>query len=438
MKRLVHGAKGFQSTWAQLCARGEGSDGDAEVEATARQIVDDVRARGDEALLAWTERLDRWTPASASSLDVGGAELEAAVAAVGRQGELAQSLSLAAARIRAYHEHQRPEGWEGELEPGDGLRVGWRVEPLRRVGVYVPGGTAAYPSTVLMNVIPAKVAGVAEVIVATPTPDGRTSDIVLAACAEAGADRVLRMGGAQAIGALAHGTRTVPRCDAIVGPGNAWVAAAKRLVSRQVAIDMEAGPSEVLIVADSTANPEHIAADLLAQAEHDPRAVAGLIAVAAPGLGDEVLDAVERRLGDLPRAEIARRSLAERGFVIDAPDRASAAALADDFAAEHLELLVEQPRELLAGIGSAGAVFIGPWTPEALGDYLAGPNHVLPTAGTARFASPLGVWNFVKRTSIVEASREGLARVAPHIEALAEAEGLDAHARAVAARGGEG
>ena len=314
--------------------------------------------------------------------------------------------------------------------------MGWRTRALRTAGVYVPGGTAAYPSSVLMNVVPAKVAGVGEVVMVSPTPDGVTSEVAWAAAHLAGAHRVLRVGGAQAIAALAYGTASVPRCDVIVGPGNAWVAAAKRLVGvrGRVAVDMEAGPSEVLIVGDVSADPEHIAADLLAQAEHDPRAVPGLILVDAADREAAVVQALDRRLTGLPRAEIAGAALADRGFIVHAPDRATAARLADQFASEHLELLVERPRELLDQIPSAGAVFLGAWSPEALGDYAAGPNHVLPTAGTARFSSPLGVSHFLRRTSILEADEAGLLGLSNAICELAESEGLQAHADAVRAR----
>ena len=444
MKVLRHGEDGFDAAWAAVVDRADEPGAAEEIERQAAAIVDDVRQRGDDALVDQTARLDRWAPAGPEELIVAPERLRQAWDGLSdrRRGALGQAHD----RITAFHERQRETGgWAGQLEPGDGVRVGWRTRPLRRAGVYVPGGTAAYPSSVLMNVVPAKVAGVGEIVLVSPTPGGAAPEVAWAAAHLAGADRVVRVGGAQAVAALAYGTALVPRCDIIVGPGNAWVAAAKRLVAvrGRVAVDMEAGPSEVLIVADASADPEHVAADLLAQAEHDPRAVPGLIVIDAPDLADPVRAAVDRRLATLPRAEIAGAAVRDRGFVVHAPDRATAARLADEFASEHLELLVERPRELLDAIDSAGAAFVGPWSPEALGDYLAGPNHVLPTAGTARFSSPLGVRHFLRRTSIIEADRAGLAALAADVEALAESEGLQAHADAVRARfggvaGGEG
>lgn len=410
------------------------SAADAEVEVTARRIVSDVLARGDAAVLEHTAQLDGWVPDGPGVLEVTVDEREDAWLRI--PAEVRQALEVAAARIRAYHERQRPASWEGELVEGDGVRVGWQVNPMRRAGVYVPGGTAAYPSSVLMNVIPAKVAGVGEVVAVSPATGGVMSDVVLAAAQVAQVDRLFRVGGAQAVASLAFGTETIPRCDCLVGPGNAWVAAAKRLVAGRIAVDMEAGPSEVLVIADQGADPEHVAADLIAQAEHDPRAIVGLIAVEAPALIAAVEGALDRRLAALPRGDIATAALGAGGFVVEVSDRVSAAVLANEFAPEHLELLVEAPRDLLRLIRTAGAAFLGHHSPEALGDYLAGPNHVLPTAGTARFSSPLGVWHFVRRTSVVEASPEGLARLSGSIMALAEAEGLRGHADAVAVRGG--
>lgn len=430
----------FDWAWARVVDRAEGDAAADEVERRAQGIVDDVRDRGDVALVEQTARLDRWSPDGPGDLIVPADRL--ARAWEGLTAPLQTALRTAHARILAYHERQRPDpsaGAPAELTPGDGVRVGWRTRPLRTAGVYVPGGTAAYPSSVLMNVIPAKVAGVGAIVMASPTPDGVAPEVAWAAAHLAGADRVVRVGGAQAVAALAYGTAVVPRCDIVVGPGNAWVAAAKRLVSQRgrVAVDMEAGPSEVLIVADAAANPEQIAADLLAQAEHDPRAVAGLIVVDAPALEAAVLAALDRRLGGLPRAAIAGAAVRDHGFVVHAPDRATAARLADQFAAEHLELLVDRPAELLQSIDNAGAAFLGPCSPEALGDYLAGPNHVLPTAGTARFSSPLSVGHFLRRTSIIEADSAGLAALAADVCELAEAEGLRAHADAVRARAGD-
>jgi len=431
---LTDGEDGFEAAWREIVDRSDGGVG-GDLVAQAAAIVDDVRARGDVALVEQTRRLDRWSPAGPEDLVVGAGTLRAAWE--GLEAPLRRALEKAAHRIRRFHEHQAVDvGWEGELGADDGVVVGWRTRPFARAGVYVPGGTAAYPSSVLMNVLPAKVAGVGEVVMVSPTSEGREATVAWAAAHLAGADRVLRLGGAQAVAALAYGTDTVPRCDVVVGPGNAWVAAAKRLVALRgrVAVDMEAGPSEVLIVADGSADPEFVAADLLAQAEHDTRAVPGLILVDAPALAGAVRAALDRRLGALPRADIARGALVGRGFIVHVPDRARAATLADEFAAEHLELLVERPREMLDAVASAGAVFLGPWSPEALGDYLAGPNHVLPTAGTARFSSALGVDHFLRRTSVVEAQAGGLAALAGDVRVLAEAEGLRAHADAVEVR----
>ena len=434
MRVLNHREPAFEAAWEEIVDRADGGVGD-EILQQATVIVEDVRRRGDVALVEQTARLDRWSPSDPDELVVSPEMLQAAWD--GLAADLRKALTTAHDRIRSFHERQvRPAGWEGELTEGDGVTVGWRSRALRRAGLYVPGGTAAYPSSVLMNIVPAKVAGVGQVVMVSPTPDGVPSKVAWAAAHLAGADHVVRIGGAQAIGAMAYGTERVPRCDLIVGPGNAWVAAAKRLVAMRgrVAIDMEAGPSEVLIIADGDANPEFVAADLLAQAEHDPRAVPGLIVIDAPELEAPVLAALTRRLQSLPRADIARVAVQGRGFLIHVANRAAAALLADDYAPEHLELLVERPRDLFEGIDTAGAVFLGGWSPEALGDYLAGPNHVLPTAGTARFSSPLGVSHFLRRTSVIEADEAGLRSLAEPVRLLARAEGLDGHADAVSAR----
>lgn len=434
MKVLRYGDSAFKEAWAAVSRRGLTEDA-MEITMAVCGIVEDVSSRGDAGLMAQTARLDRWAPASPSELVVSADRLRQAFE--GLPERLRSALRVAHDRVTAYHERQRPSpGWEGELTEGDGVTVGWRTRPYRKAGVYVPGGTAAYPSSVIMNVVPAKVAGVEQVVMVSPTPDGAIPEVAWAAAHLAGADLVVRVGGAQAIAALAFGTGIVPRCNVIVGPGNAWVAAAKRFVSGRgaVAVDMEAGPSEVLIVADAAADPEHIAADLLAQAEHDPRAIPGVILVDAPALAGAIEASISVRLATLPRAEIAAAAIQLNGFIVHAPDRAVAARLADEYAAEHLELLVERPRELLDSIDSAGAVFLGPWSPEALGDYLAGPNHVLPTAGTARFSSALSVSHFLRNTSVIEADREGLAALADDVCTLADAEGLAAHAQAVRAR----
>ncbi|RMG20731.1 MAG: histidinol dehydrogenase [Deltaproteobacteria bacterium] len=426
--RLVRGDRGFEQGLRRLRARGAVTQ-DGKVLAQAAAIVDAVRRRGDAALLEYTRRYDGWSPRRAADLLV---PREALAGALGRlPAPLAEALEVAAERIRRFHEVQRPH--EVDLRDRFGNRLQQRVVPVRRVGLYAPGGSARYPSTVLMTAIPARVAGVRELTLVTPTPGGRLDDAILAAAHLSGVDRVVRVGGAQAVAALAFGTRTVPAVDLIVGPGNVYVAAAKRLVQGHVGVDMEAGPSEVVIVADASADPEWIAADLLAQAEHDPRAMAVLVTW-VPALVDAVEAALNRQLADLPRAGIARRALTRRGAAILARDRADALALAEAFAPEHLELLIRRPRSALGQVPSAGAVFLGPYTPEAVGDYVAGPSHVLPTAGTARFASGLGVHHFLRYGSVIEFRAAGLRRLAGAVEALAAAEGLEAHRRAVALR----
>jgi len=337
---------------------------------------------------------------------------------------------MAHRRILAFHKLERESGFERREA---GIRSGIRLDPLERVGVYVPGGTAAYPSSVLMNIVPAKVAGVRDITVVTPPATGGIRAEVLEAARLAGADRVLAVGGAQAVAALAYGTESVARVDKIVGPGNIYVATAKRLVVGEVGIDMIAGPSEVLIIADGRARPAWIAADMLAQAEHDPLAAAVCVTTSAR-VGESVAEAVSRQMSELPRAAVARRSMARYGTVVVVPSLRRAAEVADALAPEHIELHVASPRKLAASIHNAGAIFLGPSSTEALGDYAAGPNHVLPTGTAARFSSPLGVYDFVKRTSIIEVDRRGLAQLAPVVTTLARAEGLEAHARAVEMR----
>jgi histidinol dehydrogenase len=343
---------------------------------------------------------------------------------------LLAALEKAHARIRAFHREERERGFE-KREPG--IRTGVRLAPLARAGVYVPGGKAAYPSSVLMNIVPAKVAGVDEIVVVTPPQKDGIADAVLAAADIAGATRVLRIGGAQAVAALAYGTKTIARVDKIVGPGNIFVATAKRLVFGAVDIDMVAGPSEVLILADAAADPEWIAADMLAQAEHDELAAAICITTDAAH-ARAVSEAVERQCAELGRASIAAKSLESFGTILVAKDLARACELSDEIAPEHLEVFAKNPRRLLPWLRNAGAIFLGGWTTESMGDYAAGPNHVLPTGGAARFSSPLGVYDFVKRTSIIELDRRGFERLAPVVIELATAEGLDAHARAVTRR----
>ncbi len=422
----VVGSRGaaFARRVALLEARGERASGD--VEQRVRRIVDAVRRRGDAALFAYTRRFDG-VALTARTIEVKPREMARAEAALPR--EVRAMLRLAARRIRAFHERQRQRSWR--FVDGDGAVLGQQVRPLDRAGVYVPGGTAAYPSSVLMNVIPAKVAGVGEVI--GVTPPGRAADAVLAAAKIAGVDRLFRIGGAQAVAALAYGTRLVPRVDKICGPGNIWVATAKRLVFGAVDIDMIAGPSEVLVIADASAAPAWVAADLLSQAEHDPLAASILVTPSAP-LVTRVEAELHQQLAALPRREIARRALRRHGTAIVTTSLDEAVAVANRIAPEHLELAVRHPERWVEKIRHAGAIFLGEHAPEPFGDYLAGPNHVLPTGGSARFASPLGVYDFVKRSSIVGASRATLARLGPAVVGLARLEGLEAHARAVALR----
>jgi histidinol dehydrogenase len=411
---------------ARLAARGTAGDG--RVEAAVRRIISAVRKRGDRALLAFTRRFDGVRRGRAA-LRVPPAALAAAHR--GLPAGVRRDLALAARRIRAFHVRQRERSWS--FRDGSGARLGQRIQPLERVGVYVPGGRAAYPSTVLMTVIPARVAGVREVVAVSPVgPDGDTA-VVLAACHLVGVDAVYRVGGAQAVAALAFGTESIPRVDKIVGPGNVYVATAKRLCFGQVDIDSIAGPSEVLIVADGAADAELVAADMLAQAEHDPLAAAVCV-TADRRLAARVAAALDRQLATLPRRAVAVRSLANFGAIIVTRSTEEAVAIANRIAPEHLELAVRAPRRWAARVRHAGAIFLGQDAPEAFGDYLAGPNHVLPTGGTARFASPLGVYDFVKRTSVIEATPRTMARLGPPIVRLARLEGLDAHARAVERR----
>jgi histidinol dehydrogenase len=422
--RRIELARGQCLTEAML-ARSGGVD--AEVLSVAARIVDDVRVRGDEALRDYTAQFDK---AELIDMRVTSGEIESAVASVPE--EFKDSIATAAAAIEEFHERQLPQSWFTTGEGG--VFLGQKVTPLARVGLYVPGGRASYPSTVLMTAIPAIVAGVEEIaMVVPPAADGSVSAYTLAAAAEVGVSEIYKVGGAQAVAALAFGTKTIQRVDKIVGPGNAYVTAAKKLVMGDVGIDMLAGPSEVLILADATAEPAFVAIDLMAQAEHDPRAATYLV-TDDPTLPDEVEEALELLLADAPRAEVIRRSLTDNGRVIVVADTAAALEVANAVAPEHLEVMMAEPFELLGSIRNAGAIFLGPWTPESVGDYVAGPNHVLPTGGTARFSSPLSVDDFVKRSSVLSYSREALEADAAAVIAIARAEGLDAHADAVALR----
>jgi histidinol dehydrogenase len=400
----------------------------ADVEEAVRTIIADVAARGDAALIELTRKFDR-IDIPAERLRVAPEEIDAAAASCDAAAR--DALALARDRIEAYHRRQLPRD-ERFVDPL-GVELGWRFTAIRAVGLYVPGGTAAYPSTVLMNAVPAKVAGVPRLVMVVPAPDGRLNPLVLAAAKLAGIDEIYRIGGAQAVAALACGTATIAPVDKIVGPGNAYVAAAKRLVFGKVGIDMIAGPSEVLILAGRGANPDWIAADLIAQAEHDTSAQSILI-TDDRALADEVERAVEAQLAVLPRAEIARASWRDFGAVILVQDLAAAVPLVDAIAPEHLEIMAPDDEGLAAQIRNAGAIFLGAHTPEVMGDYLAGPNHVLPTARSARFSSGLGVLDFMKRTSILKCGPQGLAELGPAAMALAQAEGLAAHARSVAIR----
>jgi histidinol dehydrogenase len=402
---------------------------DEAVDRAVAAIVADVRLRGDAALLEFTQRFDRVQATSVADLEIPRAELERAAA--GLPADLRAPLAAAAERICRYHERQRAESWT--YAEADGTVLGQRVTPLDRVGLYVPGGKAAYPSSVLMNALPARVAGVGELVMVVPTPDGVRSPLVLAAASLAGVDRVFAIGGAQAVAALAYGTETVPAVDKIVGPGNAYVAAAKRRVFGVVGIDMVAGPSEILVICDGTTDADWIAMDLFSQAEHDEVAQAILVSPDAAFL-DRVAASIDRQLAEMPRRDVIRAALAARGALVHVRDLAEACEIANRIAPEHLELSVREPDEWLDRIRHAGAIFVGPYSSESLGDYCAGPNHVLPTSRTARFSSPLGVYDFQKRTSIINVSREGARTLGRIAARLAEGEGLPAHARSAAYR----
>jgi histidinol dehydrogenase len=417
----------FREAFERLLSWEEG--GPAGIGQVVADILDTVRRRGDAAVLEYTARLDRHEAESVAALEVPAERLQTAVAAI--PADQLQALREAAARIRDYHERQRAESWS--YRQADGTVLGQQVTPLDRVGIYVPGGKAAYPSSVLMNALPAKVAGVGEIVMTAPAPAGEISELVLAAAAVAGVDRVFLIGGAQAVGALAYGTETVPAVDKIVGPGNAYVAEAKRQVFGRVGIDMVAGPSEIMVICDGQTDPEWVAMDLFSQAEHDEDARAMLICPEARFL-DEVQAAMERLLPEMERSEIIRESLRRAGALICVRDLSEAVELANAAAPEHLELSVAEPERMAASIRHAGALFLGRYTPEALGDYCAGPNHVLPTSRTARFASPLGVYDFQKRTSIIGCSAAGAAALAPTASVLARGEGLTAHARSAELR----
>ena len=396
---------------------------DSAVLGTVMEILDAVRSRGDTAVLEYTARFDRLEADALADLELPAARLQQALDAI--DPELREALEIAAERIRRYAEHQRLESWSYTEE--DGTVLGQQVSPLDRVGLYVPGGKAAYPSSVLMNAIPARVAGVPELIMVVPTPEGEVNELVLAAAAVAGVDRVFTIGGAQAVAALAYGTETIPQVDKIVGPGNIFVATAKRMVFGTVGIDMIAGPSEILVVCDGGTDPDWIAVDLFSQAEHDEDAQPILVSWDADFIG-RVAAAIDRLLPQQPRADIIRTSLRQRGILIHVRDEDEAVEVANHIAPEHLELSVENAQEMARRIRHAGAIFMGRYTAEALGDYCAGPNHVLPTSRTARFSSPLGVYDFQKRSSLIGCSAEGAHQLGKVASRLARGEGLVAHA----------
>jgi histidinol dehydrogenase len=412
----------FQQQLDQLLAWEQSTDNAVVI--TVTEILDDIRKRGDAALLEYTQKFDRVDVSSAAELELSKDDLQGALDAIDSSHR--EALEHAASRVRAYAEHQKMESWSYTEE--DGTVLGQKVTPMDRAGLYVPGGKAAYPSSVLMNAIPAKVAGVPELIMVVPTPGGERNDLVLAAAAISGVDRVFTIGGAQAVGALAYGTDTIPGVDIITGPGNAYVATAKRMVYGVVGIDMIAGPSEILVVCDGKTDPDWIAMDLFSQAEHDEDAQSILVSPDAAFLV-QVKASIDKLITEMPRADIIKTSLENRAALISATDMDDAIRVANLIAPEHLELSMDDADQWAQQIRHAGAIFMGRYTAEALGDYCAGPNHVLPTSGTARFSSPLGVYDFQKRSSLIGASAQGASDLGKCASVLAEGEGLVAHAR---------
>ena len=403
------------------------NESELDVSDIVTDIIADVRKNGDAALLAYAKKFDK---AELTSLEVTDAEIEEAFASV--EPEFVEILKEAAVNIRAFHEKQMRQGFA--LQQENGVVIGQKITPIEKAGLYVPGGTAAYPSTVLMDSIPAKIAGCKEICIATPpSANGKITPVILAAAKIAGVDRIFKMGGAQAIAALAYGTQSVPKVDKIVGPGNAFVAEAKRQVFGKVSIDMIAGPSEILVIADGKSDPAYVAADLLSQAEHDKMASAVLV-TDSEELALQVQTEIEKQLSKLPREEIARVSIENNGKIIVAEDFDDVLAVANEIAPEHLELCVDNPFDYLDKIQNAGSIFMGRYCPEALGDYFAGPNHTLPTSGTARFSSPLSVDDFIKKTQYTYYTQEALAKVSEKVAFFAEKEGLSAHARSATIR----
>jgi histidinol dehydrogenase len=417
----------FDARFKTILSRGE--EAGREVEQVVLGIIADVRRRGDAAVLELTKRFDRLEALDLSALEVTADEMDTAFSMVDEAD--IDALMLAVERVTLFHEKQKQQTWISTEEPD--IMLGQKVTPLQRVGIYVPGGKASYPSSVIMNAVPARVAGVGEIIMVAPTPGGEINPHVLVAAKLSGVDRIFRVGGAQAVAALAYGTATIPKVDKITGPGNIYVATAKKLVFGQVGIDMIAGPSEILVISDGSGNPSHIAADLLSQAEHDELASSILITTDRV-FGERVAAEVERQLTLLSRESIARASWDRYGAIIVAGSLDEVIAFSNRIAPEHLELAVTDPFAILPQIINAGAIFMGHWTPEAAGDYLAGPNHTLPTGGTARFFSPLSVDDFVKKSSIVYFSKEGLQRLGGDIVRIAGLEGLEAHGKSVSIR----
>jgi histidinol dehydrogenase len=430
MRRLSTSSPGFEAEFQRL--QHWSAETDAAIETRVAEIIADVRARGDAAVLEYTARFDGVQAASVAGLEIGSAELRAAFDAITPAQRAA--LQAAAARVRDYHQRQLDacsRSWS--YRDADGSLLGQKVTPLDRVGIYVPGGKAAYPSSVLMNAIPARVAGVGEVVMVVPTPRGERNPLVLAAAHVAGVERVFAVGGAQAVAALAYGTATIPRVDKVTGPGNAYVACAKRRVFGQVGIDMIAGPSEILVLADGSTPADWVAMDLFSQAEHDPLAQSILLCPDADYIAS-VAAAIERLLPAMPRKDVIRASLEGRGALVLTRSMEEACAISNRVAPEHLEVSARAPERWEPLLQHAGAIFLGAFTSESLGDYCAGPNHVLPTAGTARFSSPLGVYDFQKRTSLIAVSERGAAALGPVAAELARGEGLEAHARAAEMR----
>lgn len=422
IKRLTASDADFNAELDRLLAWDDSVD--QQVNESVRHILHQVKTRGDAAVLEFTRKFDRLAVSSVAELEMSSGRLQQALAAI--PADQREALEKAAERVRTYHEKQLAPSWQYQDE--DGTVLGQKVTPLDRAGLYVPGGKAAYPSSVLMNAIPARVAGVGEVIMVVPTPDGVVNDMVLAAAAIAGVDRVFTIGGAQAVAALAYGTETIPPVDKIVGPGNIFVATAKREVFGVVGIDMIAGPSEILVICDGQTDPDWIAMDLFSQAEHDEQAQSILISPDKAFL-DAVEQSIARLLPTMERSEIIATSMTDRAALIHVTDLKQAAEVSNRIAPEHLELSVEDPQAMLEDIRHAGAIFMGRYTAEALGDYCAGPNHVLPTSGTARFSSPLGVYDFQKRSSLIGFTQQGADRMGRVASVLSRGEGLTAHAR---------